>query len=88
MFRISTPSIKIAEPFEDTMFAPEMRGKDYEPQFTRTGYLLVLKLSIINFRSAARVLECIVRKSMTIEGFGGMVYIYDDSLQHCRIKLL
>ena len=88
MFGVSTPSVKIAEPFEDIMFAPEMRRKDYEPQFTRTGYLSVLKPSIINFCSAARSLNA-VRKNMTIEGFRGMVYhTYNDSLQHCRIKLL
>ena len=34
-----------------------MGGRDNEPQFTRTGYSPVLKPSIINFRSAAGVLE-------------------------------
>ena len=89
MFWMSTPSVKIDGPFKDIMFAPEMRGKDYEPQFTRTRYLFVLKFSIVNFYLAAKVLECIVRKNMRIEWFGGMVYhICNDSLQHCWIKLL
>ena len=52
MFGMSMPSVEIAEPFEDIMFAAEMGGKDYEPQFTRTGYLPVVKPSIIDFRSA------------------------------------
>ena len=89
MFRMSAPSVKIAELFADIRFAPEMGGKDYELRFTRTRYFPVLKPSVIDFRSAARVLECTVRKGMAIELCSGLVcHIYDNSLQPCWIKLL
>ena len=89
MFGMSAPSVKIAEQFEDIRFAPEMGGNDYEPRFTRTGYFPVLKPSIIDFRSAARVLEYTVGNGMAIELCSGMAcHIYDNSLQPCWIRLL
>ena len=51
-------SAKLAEPFEVIMIAPATGGREREPQLTRAGYFLVLKLSTSNLRSAAGVLKC------------------------------
>ena len=38
MFRMSVPSVEIAESFEDIRFTCVVWGKEDEPRFTRTGY--------------------------------------------------
>ena len=56
MFGMSAPSVRIADPFQESGLGAERGAKSYEPQFTRIGHSPDLEPSTNGFRSAVGTL--------------------------------